>query len=253
MKRIRIVHWIGMIIMTPALLAAEAPAVPSAVEQFDTKSVWLYTGNSDKKLDFSHYFSHNTDEAYTNWKIHFPLGKIEEIQELDTEFNIVAARKAYDVWKKTGYEYMVEDTSLGVVGVTGMEGVDENGVRIKWVQETIRKNIARFIGKKAVFRVSIAQVDVGIIRVYTGIVKGVICAPRGQKGFGFDDFFQPSDQLYQAGGKYKTLAEMKETQGPHKWDQWNARALAIALYKAPAYTQSYSVAEIEAISPLVWQ
>lgn len=240
--------FLGATCMTARITAADLNQIPTATQQIQDKSLWIYTGNADKQREFTAYFTH-TPSPQENWRIHAPKTLLIEEDELYADYAIVAARKAYDVWDQTGGEYLVEDTSLGI------EGFDENGVCIKWVQATIREHIALFIGRKAWFRVSIAQKQDRSIMVYTGLVEGTIVASRGNGGFGFDDFFQPDDQ--EQGDKY-TLAEMKEREknqldAPHIWDRWNARYLAVQQYKSEQPDRMYRDKTIAAPPSPLWQ
>lgn len=234
--------------MTTKILAADLIPIPTATEQIQDQSLWIYTGNADKRQEFLTYFTQGASNQ-ENWRINTPKTLLADEDELYADYATVAAKKAYDIWEKTSGEYLVEDTSLGI------EGFDENGVCIKWVQATIREHIALFIGRKAWFRVSMAQKQDRSILVYTGLVEGQIVAPRGQGGFGFDNFFQPDGQEQR---EVYTLAQMKEEEkcqlaAPHVWDRYNARYLAVQQYKNEKPDTTYRAESIATLPSPLWQ
>lgn len=240
--------YLGAAYMTTQIPAADLRPIPTATQQIQDCSLWIYTGNADKRQEFLTYFTQGASNQ-ENWRINTPKTLLADEDELYADYATVAARKAYDIWSQTSGEYLVEDTSLGI------EGFDDNGVCIKWVQATIREHIVLFIGRKAWFRVSMAQKQDRSILVYTGLVEGTIVAPRGQGGFGFDDFFQPDGQEKEE--KY-TLAQMKEREknqldAPHIWDRYNARYLTVQQYKSERPDTTYRADAIATLPSPIWQ
>jgi len=220
-----------------------------AREQIAQRSVLCYTTNPGKKEEISRFFSLSTDQS-KRWSVSFP--EIEGVREdeLLSGHEVVAAYKAYMAQQDSKIELLVEDTSLGI------EGFDENGVCIKWLQQIIKEKMELFQGRKATFRVSLAQRQVKWVWVYAGEVTGTIIAPRGTSGFGFDDFFIPDDQ---PNGTKFTMAEIKDRQTERldpvgTWDRFNPRYLAVEKYKRQEASGS-SCEALEEITglPHIWQ
>lgn len=102
---------------------------------------------------------------------------------------------------------LVEDTSLHVEGA-------EVGIEVRWLLDHLQE----LEGKKAQWICLLAQRVGNKVRVYSGVVEGRIVRSKGTGGFGFDPYFMPD-------GRDETLAESKP-------DDFNARALAVALFIA---------------------
>ncbi len=124
-----------------------------------------------------------------------------DLPEIDADPLTVAVHKA----SQAGDGVIVEDTSLEIEG-------GGCGIHIRW----LLAHLSECIGKKAKWRVLLAMQKETSVFVYQGVVKGLIAAPQGEGGFGFDPYFLPE-------GKAKTLAE-------EKLDEVNARALAVEAF-----------------------
>lgn len=149
----------------------------------------LNTSNWGKYHEYKRYFAQYNQEL---------LITTEDLKEIMADPISVVVHKA----SQLDDQVLVEDTSLDVEGA-------EVGVNVRWLLDRIKE----FENHKAVFRVLIAYKSNKKVFVYQGVVKGVIVAPKGEAGFGFDPIFRPE-------GEYETLAEAKP-------DRVNARAIAI--------------------------
>lgn len=125
---------------------------------------------------------------------------LPEIQDIDPH-NIIKAKlkKAFDHYDG---EFIVEDTSLCLDCLNGLPGPF-----IKWFLKSIGdKGLFEMADKlgnvkaeaKAVFGYAKSREE---IHFFEGTIKGVIVAPRGKNGFGWDSVFQPE-------GYSKTFGEM---------------------------------------------
>ncbi len=161
------------------------------MEQAMQPSIWkLNTSNQGKFVEFQRLFA-----AYGCTLV----ATHHDLPEIAADPVSVVVHKAGQLGERT----LVEDTSLEV------EGADV-GINVRW----LLTHLDEFIGRKALWRVLLAYCQNGQIHVYQGEVHGALVPPRGEKGFGFDPFFLPD-------GASHTLAE-------NKFDQYNARALAVA-------------------------
>ncbi len=125
--------------------------------------------------------------------------KYEEIQADTTEeVSIDSCRK---LTGRVKGDFFLEDTGLFIESLNGFPGVYSS-----YVQKTIgNSGIIRLVSGKppdAYFKTVITAKVGGVIKQYTGIVKGSISGEeRGSAGFGYDPIFVPE-------GGNKTLSEM---------------------------------------------
>lgn len=125
---------------------------------------------------------------------------LPEIQEIDAHKIIEAKLKAAFVHQSG--EFIVEDTSLYFDGLKGLPGP-----LIKWFLETVGVEglykIAQAFGiQKASAKTIIGYAkDPQNIQYFEGTIDGIVVAPRGDQGFGFDPIFLPD-------GYDQTFAEM---------------------------------------------
>ena len=103
---------------------------------------------------------------------------------------------------QVGEGVIVEDTSLEIEGASV-------GIHVRWLLD----HLSEYVGRKAVWTVLLAYRKGELVFIYRGQVSGVIVAPRGDSGFGFDPVFLPD-------GATDTLAQSKP-------DRFNARAKAV--------------------------
>ena len=122
-----------------------------------------------------------------------PIHKIEkgkDLPEVDGTPLEVVIHKAKDA----GTKRIIEDTSFHVKG-------KDIGINIRW----LLKEIPKLAGSEATWQVLIGLNDGEEIKIYEGIVKGILVKPSYKvdetKSFGFDPFFKPN-------GSDKTLEEL---------------------------------------------
>lgn len=117
---------------------------------------------------------------------------LPEIQDIDAKEVIKA--KLLEALKHKDGEFIVEDTSLYLDCLNGLPGP-----LIKWFMKTLGNdglfNIAEKLGNhKAEAKTMIGYAkSSGEIYYFEGNIKGIIVAPRGDLGFGWDPIFQPED------------------------------------------------------------
>jgi len=156
------------------------------------QKVKINTSNPGKFSEFSRLFSQHDVELEAS---HIDL------DEIDADPISVVVHKASQLPPGC----LVEDTSLDVAGA-------DMGVNVRWLSEDLPK----YLGKPAVWRTLLAIREDEAVSVYQGEISGVIVAPKGDQGFGFDPYFLPD-------GQSLTLAQNKP-------DKVNARAKAIDAY-----------------------
>jgi len=125
---------------------------------------------------------------------------LPEIQEIDAH-KIIEAKLA-EARKHNQGAFIVEDTSLYFDALQGLPGP-----LIKWFMKTIGndglyKMAEAFGNYGAAAKTIIGYASgTGDTQFFEGSFKGMIVAPRGENGFGWDPIFQPE-------GTEKTLAEL---------------------------------------------
>lgn len=149
----------------------------------------LNTSNPGKFEEFKRLFAQNGSDLDAS---HIDL------EEIDADPIQVVAHKASQLEEGV----IVEDTSLDIEGATV-------GVNIRWLLD----NLTEYKGRKAEWTVFLAVRKGDIVDIYKGSVSGIIVAPNGENGFGFDPVFLPE-------GATQTLAISKP-------DAFNARAKAV--------------------------
>lgn len=127
-----------------------------------------------------------------------------EIQEVEPKRIIEA--KIEEAFKLKVEEFLVEDTGLYLDCLKGMPGP-----LIKWFLIRIGNHgIFELCQKYNNFKAQ-AKTIIGYankrreVKFFEGVIDGIICLPRGNKGFGWDSIFQP-DNLTQ------TLGEMEQAE-----------------------------------------
>ncbi len=129
---------------------------------------------------------------------------LPEIQELKGEEVIKA--KLIEALKHKKGEFIVEDTSLYLDCLNGLPGP-----LIKWFMKSLgSKGIYELVQRYGNFKakaVSIVGYAKGqdSVQFFRGEIEGTIVAPRGDKGFGWDNIFVPK-------GYDKTFAEMESNE-----------------------------------------
>ena len=158
-------------------------------------AVVFNTSNPGKQRELQRLF------AVYGYQVNFTSHDLPEIQ---ADCIDVVVHKACQVPEGV----LVEDVSLDIPG-------EKVGVDVRWLID----EITRFIGKKACWKVLLAQYTKGKVYVYAGQIHGSLVQKRESSrfgSFGFDPYFIPK-------GYTKTLAVEKP-------DACNARALAVEAF-----------------------
>ena len=125
---------------------------------------------------------------------------LAEIQSDDPEEIITdKARRAYEV---TGKPVVVEDVEAGLEKLNGLPGPFIKFFLKKLGNDALYQLVGRE-GERATISCSIAYYDGKSMLTVRGDVPGVVVAPRGHEGFGFDSTFVPD-------GETLTYAEMDD-------------------------------------------
>lgn len=138
---------------------------------------------------------------------------LSEIQDIDP--HVVIANKLLEASKKHSGEFIVEDTSLTILGMNGLPGTF-----IKWFLKTIGNEgifkLTELFGALAQAKVLIGYTKDGTnVEYFEGTVEGTIVEPKGDMGFGWDPIFKPT-------GSDKTFAEFDSFQ----MEKFNMRKVA---------------------------
>ena len=166
-------------------------------------AVVFNTSNPGKQRELQRLF------AVYGYQVDFTSHDLPEIQ---ADCIDVVVHKACQVPEGV----LVEDVSLDIPG-------EKVGVDVRW----LIGEITRFIGKKACWKVLLAQYTEGKVYVYAGQIHGSLVQKRESSrfgSFGFDPYFKPD-------GCDTTLAEQKN-------DAWSARAKAVECF---AQKQIYAI------------
>lgn len=125
---------------------------------------------------------------------------LAEIQSLDPK--VIIQAKLEEAKKNIQGNIVVEDGGLYIESLNGLPGP-----LIKWFMKALDndglyKITESFDNKKAEAKVIIGvSFEDGSVEYFEGSIAGIIVAPRGENGFGWDKIFQPD-------GFNKTFAEM---------------------------------------------
>jgi inosine triphosphate pyrophosphatase len=140
---------------------------------------------------------------------------LPEVQELDA--HVIIAAKLVEAQKIHIGPCMVEDTSLYIDAMNGLPG-------------PLAKWFVQAIGIEGLYRLTAASGSAraraetligyadenGDIHFFSGTIAGIIVAPRGRSGFGWDSLFQPD-------GCERTFAEMTSAEK----SQYSMRTIAV--------------------------
>ena len=153
-------------------------------------ALYFITGNEDKFKEVAAII-----DGIEQYDIDIP-----EIQELDSQ-KIIAA-KLQEAGRHHEGAFIVEDTSLSLIALSGLPGP-----LIKWFLKTIGNEGLSEIASRANEYHAEAKTTIGYmssngdIHYFEGSLQGEITTPRGNNGFGWDKIFIPE-------GHTRTLAEM---------------------------------------------
>lgn len=155
------------------------------------KTITLVTGNAGKLKEWQRLLPKDiTLEAVDI--------DLDEIQSLDLEAIVIdKAKRAYE---QVGKPVLVEDVAAGLVKLGGLPGPFIKYFEIALGQDALYQ-LAGKSGEPAIVTATICYYDGVTAITARGDVAGIVVAPRGNNGFGFDVCFQPE-------GSTKTYAEM---------------------------------------------
>jgi non-canonical purine NTP pyrophosphatase (RdgB/HAM1 family) len=116
---------------------------------------------------------------------------LPEIQEINPK--IIIQEKLKQAGKNRKDKFFCEDTSLYINSLNGLPGP-----LIKWFLKTIgqkgiNKILENFDDKSASAKTIIGYTNKNKIVFFEGEIKGKIVEPRGERGFGWDQIFQPDN------------------------------------------------------------
>ena len=149
----------------------------------------MVTSNAHKADEIRSYFDGSVEVM--DVRLDCPESRDEDVGE-------IARAKAAFAWKELREPLIVDDTSFSLDALGGFPGPYAAYVFNKIGNEGILRLIS---GKRnsAHFTTAIAYADENGIRVFRGVLSGIIVEPRGVEGFGYDPIFE---------WEGKTLAEI---------------------------------------------
>jgi len=115
----------------------------------------------------------------------------------------IARQKAEYAFNALKKPLIVDDTGLYINALNGFPGPYASYVFHTIGNEGIGALLKEKSDKTAYFETAVAYAEEGGIRVFTGRLEGMIVAPRGSGGFGYDPIFEWGDM---------TLAELPLTE-----------------------------------------
>lgn len=135
------------------------------------------------------------------------IGCTVELPETQETIEGNAKQKAEYVYAHFKLDCFSEDTGLEVQALNGEPGV--HSARYGGAERSDQSNmdlllsrLEPYINRKARFKTVIALIEGGQIKIFEGIINGVILeAKKGNQGFGYDPIFQPE-------GYDKSFAEL---------------------------------------------
>ena len=154
--------------------------------------ITVVTGNAGKAAEIAAFFGGRIDVDHISLDI--PEHRSNDIAE-------IAAGKARYAFTHLNIPVIVDDTGLFIDALEGFPGPYSayvlNTIGNAGILKLMKGNSCR----NARFTTGIAYADEQEIRVFTGILEGMIAtAPRGTSGFGYDPIFETETG--------KTLAEI---------------------------------------------
>lgn len=172
-----------------------------------SKAITLVTANPSKLAEWQRLFP--ADYALDSVAI-----DLDEIQSLDLEAIVIdKARRAYE---QLGTPVLVEDTSAGLVKLSGLPGPFIKFFELEMGRDALFQ-LAGAAGEAAIVTAIIGYFDGSHTITARGDVTGSVVAARGENGFGFDVCFVPD-------GGTKTFAEMTASEK----DSLSHRAMAVS-------------------------
>jgi XTP/dITP diphosphohydrolase len=135
------------------------------------------------------------------------IGCKADIPETEMTLEGNASQKALYIYERFKFNCFADDTGLEIDALNGEPGVFSARYAGKncSYEDNIRKVLSAMKGqvnRNARFRTVIALIINGKIRLFEGVIEGIIRDGRsGKNGFGYDPIFQPA-------GLKKTFAEL---------------------------------------------
>ena len=154
------------------------------------ENINFITSNNDKLREF---------EDILDFKLKCSSLNIKEIQSLDIVD--VAKHKASEAYNHINEPVLVEDTGLFVDIWNGFPGVFIKWFYLSVGSDGIWKMLEKFNNKKASAVTVVCLFDGVNFIIGKGEIRGVLTAPLGDNGFGWDDIFLPD-------GSDRTFAQM---------------------------------------------
>lgn len=189
------------------------------------EQITLVTGNKNKLSEVNAILGdairlksqslHCTCTAYRTTR----LTSVVEIQGTIEEISVDKCRRAASILREP---VVVEDTCLAFNALGGLPGP-----YIKWFFDALGLDglnnlLAAYEDKsaEAICTFAYSNGEGEQVRLFTGVTKGTIVSPRGNRGFAFDPIFQPIGEILtyaemtsakknQLSERYKALAQLR--------------------------------------------
>ena len=169
------------------------------------------------------YFATSSSAKFNEFRRILGIGteqlnvELEEIQAIDV--SAVVIHKAMQAYEKVTSPVIVEDTGLYINAFGGFPGA-----LVKWLlksigNEGIVKMLNNYEDKSAYAESCICLYNGNKPTIFSGRANGIITAPKGENGFGWDPIFM---------AKGKTFAEMTDAEK----DAVSMRRIAIEKLKS---------------------
>jgi XTP/dITP diphosphohydrolase len=114
----------------------------------------------------------------------------------DDDVGAIATEKARYAYARLQAPLIVDDTGFSVTALKGFPGPYAAYVLETIGMEGVLKLMEGVSDRTAYFETAIAYADEDGIRVFRGRVEGVIVAPRGSEGFGYDPIFEVGGRTF---------------------------------------------------------
>ena len=151
----------------------------------------VVTSNPNKAREVAAFFGGEPEVEHVN--LECPEFRHPDVGE-------IARGKARFAFDRLGRPLIVDDTAFSVKALQGFPGPYAAYVLDTLGYQGILRLLEGVEGRGASFETAIAYADVKGIRIFRGMVEGVITlSPRGHEGFGYDPIFEVEG---------KTMAEM---------------------------------------------
>ena len=143
--------------------------------------ITVVTSNPHKADEVRAFFSGLVEVAHVSMDI--PEYRHDDVGE-------IARKKAEYAFTELGTPVMVDDTGFFIAALNGFPGPYAGYVLATLGNGGILKLMDGVRDREAYFETAVAWADAAGIRVFRGRIDGVIVAPRGNYGFGYDPIFE---------------------------------------------------------------